>query len=311
MIRPPCGCWRFMSPNAPWAQRNMPLRLTPTTALHWAKVSSSIGTGGAFWPALLNRRSSRPNSRSTLANRALTAPGSLTFVGTGRTRLPSPLISRAVSSSASARRPASATCQPVRAKASADALPIPEPAPVTRAKRSTLMIPPSTSQNPFLPQLRRHPPDSGAKHDRAADDSRQARVLPEGDKHPERPEHNIQKTDEAGFRRGNELGPLHEEDEGEADRRQAEQEQDGEIGKADGLERRIGEAENAGADGAEAIDDDHRGARLPPLQNDHAGEGERHQHRQSSAEESARTEPARDHNDDADKRRARGHEGTG
>ena len=42
-------------------------------------------------------------------------------------------------------------------------------------------------------------------------------------------EHNIQKTDEARFRRRNELGPLHEEDEGEADRGQAEHEQDREI----------------------------------------------------------------------------------
>ena len=32
MIRPPCGFWRFMRPNAAWAHRNMPLRLTSTTA---------------------------------------------------------------------------------------------------------------------------------------------------------------------------------------------------------------------------------------------------------------------------------------
>ena len=44
-------------------------------------------------------------------------------------RRPSALISPAVSSRGSRRRPASATCQPTRASASADALPIPDPAP--------------------------------------------------------------------------------------------------------------------------------------------------------------------------------------
>ena len=48
-----------------------------------------------------------------------------------------------------------------------------------------------------------------------------------------------------GLRRWNELGPLHEEDEGEADRRQAEDEQDREIVQADWLKRRVGEAEDS------------------------------------------------------------------
>src|ERR1700722_11571439 len=311
MIRPPCGCWRFIRPNAPWAQRNMPFRLTPTTALHWAKVSSSIGTGGAFWPALLNRRWRRPNSLSISANKALTASGSPTSVATGSARRPSPLTSPATSSRSSRRRPASATCQPVRASASADAFPTPEPAPVTRAKRSPSMLPPLNLWNPFLPQFRRDPPHSGAKHNRAAEQGRQARVLAEGDKHPERPEHNIQKTDEARFRGRNELGPLHEEDKGEADRRQAKGEQDREIGGADRLKRRIGEPEDSGADGAEAVDDNHRGARLAPLQNDHAGEGERNQHRQGLPQGTAGAEAARDHNDDADEGDASGDERAG
>src|SRR6185437_1690160 len=263
----------------------MPLRLTSTTAFHWSKVSSSIGTGGAFWPALLNRRSRRPNSRSICPNRALTASGSLTLVGSARARRPRALIAPAVSSSASRRRPASATCQPVRAKAKADARPIPEPAPVTRAKRSPSMLPPIPLQNPFLPQFRRHPPERGAKHDRPADEGREARVLAEGDKHPERPEHNIEEADEAGLGGGNELGALHEEHESEADRRQPEHEQDREIMKADRLERRIGEAEQAGAESADAVDGDHRGARPAPLQNDHGREGERHQHRQGLPQE--------------------------
>ena len=62
---------------------------------------------------------------------------------------------------------------------------------------------------------------------------------------------------------------------------------------------------------AEAIDDNHRGARLAPLQNDHAGEGERHQHRQGLPQETPGAEPARHHDDDADERQARGDEGAG
>src|SRR5579872_860940 len=176
----------------------MPLRLTSTTALHCANVSSSIGTGGAFWPALLNNRSRRPNSRSIVANRALTASGSATLVGAASARRPSFLISPATSSSGSRRRPASATCQPVRASASADVFPIPVPAPVTRAKRSPSIFPPlQTLCKPLPPELRRHSPESGGEHDHGPENGGQARVLAEGDKHPYRPQHNIEQADEA------------------------------------------------------------------------------------------------------------------
>jgi len=74
-----------------------------------------------------------------------------------------------------------------------------------------------------------------------------ARILAKGDKHPERPEHNTEKADEAGLGGRNELGALHEEDECEADGRQPEYEQDREIMEADRLERRIDEAEVTGS----------------------------------------------------------------
>src|SRR5208282_2841406 len=119
-----------------------------------------------------------------VANSAFTASGSPTSDGTATARRPSALISPAVSSSGSRRRPASATCQPARPSASADALPIPEPAPVTRAKHSPSMVPPVSLVNPFLPELRGDAPDGGGEHDRAAENCRLARVLAEGKKHP-------------------------------------------------------------------------------------------------------------------------------
>src|SRR5271170_5167110 len=309
MMRPPCGRWRFIRPKAPWAHRKAPLRLTSTTVFHCAKVSSSIGTAGAPWPALLNKRSSRPNSRSMVANSAFTAAGSPTSAGEATARRPRALISPAASSSGSRRRPASATCQPARASAGAAALPIPEPAPVTRAKCSPSMVSPLSLKDPLLPQFRRHPPDGGAEHDRAAEHGRQARVLAEGKKHPYRSEHNIEQADEARFGGRDELGPLHEDDEGEPDRRQAEHEQDDEIVEPDRRRRRIGKAEDSGAERAEAIDHDHRSLRLAPLKHNHASEGERHQHRQRLSQEAPRTEAACDHDDDAEKRQARGGEG--
>jgi len=54
-----------------------------------------------------------------------------------------------------------------------------------------------------------------------------------------------------------------------------------------------------------------RGARLAALQNDHAGKREGHQHRQGLPEKTPGTETARDHDDDADERQARGDEGAG
>src|SRR5258708_2434143 len=81
-----------------------------TCALPIFQVSSgnsSIGTAGAPMPALLNKRSRRPNSFLVRANSALIDSGSLTSVGTESVlALPASFL---VSSSLSARRPASTT----------------------------------------------------------------------------------------------------------------------------------------------------------------------------------------------------------
>ena len=80
-----------------------------TTAFHCSKVSSSMGTGGAPIPALLNNTSSRPKASLVLAKSALTEAGSLTSVATARARDPAPPAISAVSFKGSTRRPASAT----------------------------------------------------------------------------------------------------------------------------------------------------------------------------------------------------------
>ena len=57
MIRPPGGSCAFISRNACRAHRNEPVRFTSTTRCQSSTSSSSIGTGGATVPALLNSRS--------------------------------------------------------------------------------------------------------------------------------------------------------------------------------------------------------------------------------------------------------------
>ena len=56
------------------------------------------------------------------------------------------------------------------------------------------------SEHPFASQIRRHPPERRAEHDRAAEDGRCARILAEGKKHPDRPQHNVEQADEARLR---------------------------------------------------------------------------------------------------------------
>ena len=109
MIRPPRGSWLFMILKASWVQRNTPVRLVSTTVFHCSYVNSSRGTAGAPVPALLNKRSSRPNASFVLANRALMDAGSLTSVGTTNVREPDDLPSRAPASNSSLRRPARTT----------------------------------------------------------------------------------------------------------------------------------------------------------------------------------------------------------
>ena len=88
-MRPPIGVWLFMSLNASRVQRNVPVRLTSTTRCHCSTVSSSIGIPGALAPALLNRKSSRPNASFVRAKSASTDAGSLTSAGTASARSPS------------------------------------------------------------------------------------------------------------------------------------------------------------------------------------------------------------------------------
>src|SRR6266481_221597 len=80
MMRPPRGCWLFMILIASWVQTKEPVRLVSTTAFHFSKGSSSMGTGGAPMPALLKRRSSRPKVSLVLAKRARMDSGSPTSV---------------------------------------------------------------------------------------------------------------------------------------------------------------------------------------------------------------------------------------
>ena len=93
-------------------------------------MSSSIGIPGALAPALLNRKSRRPNASFVRAKSASTDAGSLTSAGTASARSPSAPASAFVCSSGSGRRPASTTDHPSRSIASAQARPTPVPAPV-------------------------------------------------------------------------------------------------------------------------------------------------------------------------------------
>ena len=107
MMRPPFGVCAFMILIASWVHTKMPVRFVSTTFFQVSSGNSSIGTAGVPMPALLNRRSRRPNSFLVRANSALIDSGSLTSVGTASVlALPASL---AVSSSLSARRPASTT----------------------------------------------------------------------------------------------------------------------------------------------------------------------------------------------------------
>ena len=112
-----------------------------TTAFHFSNGRSSSGMPGAPTPALLNSTSRRPKVSLVLANSALTEAGSVTSVGTASALRPRPFTCSATASSGSLRRPLSATSNPSLASASDDALPIPEPAPVTSA--TLAMRPPS------------------------------------------------------------------------------------------------------------------------------------------------------------------------
>src|SRR5690606_34011263 len=102
-------------------------------ANHFSRGNSSIGTAGAFTPALLNNKSRRPYSRSIVSNNACTLAGSVTSVGTANAVCPRAAASATRDCKGSGRRPAATTVQPSSSNARAVTRPTPLPAPVTRA----------------------------------------------------------------------------------------------------------------------------------------------------------------------------------
>ncbi len=103
-----------------------------TTCFHCASVRSSNGPPPEM-PALLNRKSTRPNFAAVRSNSACTESGSDTSVGIARAESAEALADRIASASGSGRRPANATRHPAPRSAVAAALPMPVPAPVTIA----------------------------------------------------------------------------------------------------------------------------------------------------------------------------------
>src|SRR4029078_7208070 len=113
--------------------RNEPVRIVSTTDCHCCKVRSSIGTGGAPKPALLNKKSRRPNAFLVSANRAFTSSGLPTSVLTASILPPPALALDHALSSSPLRRPDAPTSQPSPCNASAADRPMPLPPPVTIA----------------------------------------------------------------------------------------------------------------------------------------------------------------------------------
>src|SRR5215472_16998616 len=109
MIRPPLGSCDFISLNACCVQRKAPVKLALTADCHCSYVRSSSGTDGENCPALLNSRSSRPNSSFVVANRARTDAGSPTSADTASIRPPEARPSATVAASGSWRRPDTTT----------------------------------------------------------------------------------------------------------------------------------------------------------------------------------------------------------
>src|SRR5215207_5559364 len=113
---------------------------TPRRLIAFARSKNSVGSwaasvGGAWMPALLNAKSSRPKSATARS----TSPATCTSSETSQTT-PSPWWPPPVSSAVAVRRvcsllSASTTTAPDSANACAVASPMPEPAPVTTATR--------------------------------------------------------------------------------------------------------------------------------------------------------------------------------
>ena len=107
-------------------------------------------------PALLNRRSTRPNRSITWANRASTSSGLPTSACTAKALDVGSPDSSTTDCSNSSRRPHTATENPSRHSAKAVSLPIPVPPPVTTATLASLFI------SPFYSHQNIHNPNSAA-----------------------------------------------------------------------------------------------------------------------------------------------------
>src|SRR5690606_64616 len=145
MMRPPIGICRRIRPKAARAHRNAPVRLTSTTCRHVSTGISSIGAPFAATPALLNKRSRRPNSRSMRENTMSICSELVTSQAIGTAR-PGPPAWAAVSSSFSIRRPMRMVSHPSPTSALATARPIPLPAPVTSAILAAMALPSSRGE---------------------------------------------------------------------------------------------------------------------------------------------------------------------
>ena len=126
--------------KASCVHKNTPVKLILTTSIHCSYVSSSRDTPGAFVPALLNNRSRRPYLLCVVLNSSWTDTGSPTLVGIAIAFPPKASISEATSFSGSGLLPANINVHPSAASATDQAFPTPDPAPVTIAILSVLVI---------------------------------------------------------------------------------------------------------------------------------------------------------------------------
>src|SRR5579864_2989902 len=113
-----------------WQPRNTPLTLTAKARSNSSSPISSIGLLMWVVPALLTRMSRPPNADSVSATAAAKSAFLVTSQAIAMALLP---MARAAAFAASTLMSASVTRAPSRAKVSAMHLPMPDPAPVTRA----------------------------------------------------------------------------------------------------------------------------------------------------------------------------------
>src|SRR3954470_16656942 len=127
---PPCSS---MSGISCFMQTKTPRRLVVTTRSKSASVMSAMGVGRSSTPALLKAMSSRPKRATVLSSASPTWSLLVTSQAMARAVPPSCSICSAVACAACWFKSTATTSAPSWAKATAVALPMPEPAPVTNA----------------------------------------------------------------------------------------------------------------------------------------------------------------------------------